>query len=164
MYTKYHTPRNHYLELIDNLGGSCLLTTVMKAPWNKQNWICIFWCSWLGALEPRHQPFRWDNQPNSSPRVSGCLGLTHWGQDKMTAIFQTTVTNAFSCMKMYWFLIKISLNFIPKGPINNIPALATSHYLNQIMVRLLTHICVTRPQWVNSGLFRCDLVSVAVNW
>ena len=41
-----------------------------------------------------------------------------------------------------WIPIKISLKFVPKGPINNIPALVP------VMVRLLTHICVTRPQWV----------------
>ena len=42
-------------------------------------------------------------------------------------------------MKMIWISIKISLKFVPKGPINNILALvqivawrqATSHYLNQ---------------------------------
>ena len=54
-------------------------------------------------------------------------------------------------------LIKISLKFVPNGPINNIPALG--HIMawrrpgdkplsEPMMVRLPTHICVTRPQWV----------------
>ena len=30
---------------------------------------------------------------------------------------------------------------------------AISHYLNQWWPRLPTHICVTRPQWVNGGIF-----------
>ena len=30
-----------------------------------------------------------------------CLVLTHWGRDKMAAIFQTIFSNAFSWMKMY---------------------------------------------------------------
>ena len=56
-----------------------------------------------------------------------------------------------------WIAITISLNFVPKGPINNIPALvqimAWCHPGNKplsepVMVSLLTHICVTRPQWV----------------
>ena len=60
-----------------------------------------------------------------------------------------------------WISIKISLKFIPKCPINNIPALvsimawrrqATSHYLNQWWSSQLTHICVTRPQWVKPPL------------
>ena len=55
-------------------------------------------------------------------------------------------------------LIKISLKFVPKGPINNIPSLILIMAWRQpgakplsepIMVRLLTHICVTWPQWVN---------------
>ena len=55
-------------------------------------------------------------------------------------------------------LIKISLKFVPKGPINNIPALVQimawrrpgDKPLSELMmVSLLTHICVTRPQWVN---------------
>ena len=46
---------------------------------------------------------------------------------------------------------EISLKFVPKGPINNIPALV------QIMVwrrpvSLLTHICVIRPQWVKGKI------------
>ena len=54
-------------------------------------------------------------------------------------------------------VIKISLKFVPKDPINNIPALvqimawrrAGNKPLSEpIMVSLSTHICVTRPQWV----------------
>ena len=33
------------------------------------------------------------------------LALTHWVQDKMAAIFQTTFLNAFSWMKMYDFIL-----------------------------------------------------------
>ena len=32
--------------------------------------------------------------------------LTHWGRDKMAAIFQTTLSNAFSWMKMLEFRLK----------------------------------------------------------
>ena len=57
-----------------------------------------------------------------------------------------------------WILIKISLKFVPKGPINNIPALVQmmawrrsgDKPLSEPMaVNLMTHICVTQPQWVN---------------
>ena len=53
--------------------------------------------------------------------------------------------------------IKISLKFVPKGPINNIPALVQimawrrpgdKPLSEAMMVSLPTHICVTRPQWV----------------
>ena len=33
--------------------------------------------------------------------------LTHWGWDKMAAIFQTTFSNAFSSMKIYEFRLKL---------------------------------------------------------
>ena len=57
-----------------------------------------------------------------------------------------------------WISIKISLKFVPKGPINNIPSLVQimawrrpgdKPLSEPMMARLPTHICVTRPQWVN---------------
>ena len=55
-----------------------------------------------------------------------------------------------------WISIKISLNLVPKGPINNISALVQimawrrpGDKPESMMMSLLTHICVTRPQWVN---------------
>ena len=56
-----------------------------------------------------------------------------------------------------WIPIEISLKFVPTGPINNIPALvqimawrrAGDKPLSEpMMVSLPTHICVSRPQWV----------------
>ena len=53
--------------------------------------------------------------------------------------------------------IKNSLKFVPKGPINDIPALVKimawrrsgdKPLSEPMMVSLPTHICVTRPQWV----------------
>ena len=58
-----------------------------------------------------------------------------------------------------WISINIPLKFVPRGPINNIPILV--HVMawrrpgdkplsEPMMVRLPTHICVTRPQWVKT--------------
>ena len=56
-----------------------------------------------------------------------------------------------------WIPIKISLKFVPKGSVNNIPALVQimawrrpgdKPLSEPMMVNLPTHICVTRPQWV----------------
>ena len=56
-----------------------------------------------------------------------------------------------------WILIKISFKFVPKCPINNISSLVQMMAWHRsgykplsepMMVSLLTHICVTRPQWV----------------
>ena len=56
--------------------------------------------------------------------------------------------------------LKISLKFVPKVQFNNIPALfqimawcrpGDKPLSEPMVVNLLTHICVTRPQWVNSS-------------
>ena len=58
-----------------------------------------------------------------------------------------------------WISIDISLKFVPRGPINNIPTLVQvmawrrpgdKPLSEPMMVRLPTHICVTWPQWVNT--------------
>ena len=71
-------------------------------------------------------------------------------------------TDIFKCIFLnenVWFPTKISLKFVPKGPINNIQALVLimawrrpgdKPLSEPMMVRLPTHICVTQPQWVNS--------------
>ena len=62
-----------------------------------------------------------------------------------------------------WILIKMSLKFVPKGPINNIPALVQimawrrsgdKPLFEPMMVSLLTHICVNRLQWVKNVVFK----------
>ena len=58
-----------------------------------------------------------------------------------------------------WIPIEISLKFVPKGSINNNPALfqimawrrpGDKPLSEPMMVSSLTHICVTRPQWVKA--------------
>ena len=39
--------------------------------------------------------------------------LTHWGRDKMAAVFQTTFSNAFSWMKMCEFRLRFHWNLFP---------------------------------------------------
>ena len=46
---------------------------------------------------------QWDTSPWYHLIVHG---LTHWGRDKMAAIFQTTFSNVFSWMKMLEFRLK----------------------------------------------------------
>ena len=75
--------------------------------------------------------------------------LTHWDRDQIDAISQTPFSNV---------LPRISLKFVPTVRINNIPALVQimawcrpgdKPLSEPMMVRLPTHICVTRPQCVN---------------
>ena len=80
-----------------------------------------------------------------TPRQNG----RHFADDIFKCIFLT---------ENVWILLKISLKIVPKGPINNILALAKimawcrpgdKPLSEPMMVSLPTHICVTRPQWVN---------------
>ena len=77
----------------------------------------------------------------------------------------------FKCIFMnenVWISLKISLEFVPKIPMNNIPSLVQimawrrsgdKPLSEPMMVSLLTHICVTRLQWVkwsqSSGIILC---------
>ena len=62
-----------------------------------------------------------------------------------------------------WISPRISMKFVSNVRINNIPALVQimawrrpgdKPLSEPMMVSLLTHICVTRPQWVNGDLER----------
>ena len=99
---------------------------------------------------------------------TGCQCLTHWGRDKMNNILQTTFSNVFSSMKMFEFRLKFHWSLFPGGPINNIPALVRimawrrsgdKPLSGPMMVSFPTHICVTRPQWVNDWLEQIFLLT-----
>ena len=73
----------------------------------------------------------------------------------MAAISQTTFSNGFFLNGNVGIAIKVSVKFVPKGSINNIPPLVQimawrrpgdKPLSEPMMVILLTHICVTRPQ------------------
>ena len=84
--------------------------------------------------------------------AQGAKKLTHWGRDEMNNISQTHFQ---TWMKMF----ELRLKFHWSCSINNIPALVQLMAWHRpgdrplsepVMVSLPTHICVTRPQWVNS--------------
>ena len=106
-----------------------------------------------------NQKLRAHPQWESNPRSSG--DLTHWGWDKMAAIFQKTFSNAFSWMKMNELRLRFHWNLFPRVELT-----IFQESLAQIMawrrpgdkplseamvVSLPTYICVTRPQWVNKS-------------
>ena len=96
---------------------------------------------------------------HGSSRLMICLRLTHWGRDKMAATFPDDIFKCIFLNENEGISIKISLKFVPKGQINNIPSLVQimawrrpgdKPLSEAMMVSLSTHICVTRPQWVNA--------------
>ena len=85
--------------------------------------------------------------------------LTHWGRDKMAAIFPDYIFKYIFSNENVRIFIKISLTFVPKDPINNIEALVqrmawclvgAKQLSEPMMIRLPTHICITWSQWVQS--------------
>ena len=71
--------------------------------------------------------------------------------------FPDDIFNCIFLNENAWISNNISLKIVPKGQINNIPALVQimarcrpgdKPLSEPMMVRLPTHICVTRPQWV----------------
>ena len=112
-----------YTQFIMDIGGD-LLKCIDGRQWNFQI------CSALNSLRPRQNG-------------------RHFADDILKCIFLN---------ENLWIPIKISLKFIPKGPIDNILALVQimawrrlgdKPLSEPVMVSLLTHICVTRPQWVD---------------
>ena len=84
------------------------------------------------------------------PRQNGC----HFVDDIFKCIFLN---------EKFEFRLKLRMKFVPKGPINNIPALVQimawrrpghKPLSEAMMVSLPMHICVTRPQWVNAEMLQ----------
>ena len=103
-------------------------------------WMHVIHLPTFSALFHRH----WGNFNTLRPRQNS----RHFPDDIFNCIF----LNDNVCIS-----IKISLKVISTGPINNIPALVQTMAWRRpgdkplsepVMVSLLTHVCVTRPQWV----------------
>ena len=116
-----------YLVTIRQSARQTFSLSVYRACVQQSNWVYIGW--FLNTLRPRQNG-------------------RNFPEDVLKWIFVN---------ENEWILIKISLKFVPRGPINNMPALvqimAWCRQCNKplsepMMVNLLTHICVTRPQWV----------------
>ena len=96
------------------------------------------------------------------PRQDG----RHFPDDTFTCIFFN---------ENVWILINISVKYVPKGPINNIPALVQIMAWHRpgdrplsepMMVSLLTHICGTQPHWAKAiflTLFWFPLVRISAS-
>ena len=112
---------------MDVISCPCPKLNVKKASW-------MLWCHpWFVSINTLR------------PRQNGC----HFADYIFKCIFLN---------ENVWFPIQISLTFVPKGPINYIPALGQimawrgpgdKPLSEPMMVSSLTHICITRPQWVN---------------
>ena len=92
--------------------------------------------------------------------------LIHWGRDKIDAISLPTFFKSSFLNENIWITIKLSLKFVLRIPINNIPALVQLMSWCQpgykplsepMMVRLSPHICVIRHSASMSEHFKCQI-------
>ena len=124
-----------------------------KLKWKKKKkkkTACVITCVQCSTFEGCMPCFLWC--------FSIYRSLTHWGQDKLHGRhFPDDIFTRIFFNENVWISIKISLKFVPKGPINNIPSLVQimawrrpgdKPLFEPMMVRWPTHIWVTRPQWV----------------
>ena len=117
--------------------------------------------------------------------------MTNWGHSGLDIFPNTQTINTlrsrqngrhfadgiFKCIflnKNVWIPIKNSLKFVSKGPINNIPTLVQimvwrrsgdKPLSESMLVSLLTHICVTRPQWVKKCIQGLrEIIKSVISW
>ena len=116
--------------------------------------LVIKWYGWVCATRPEGYlriRIRVSSNQHDTKRVVNTLrpgqNGCNFADDSFKRIFMNE-NNRIS--------IEISLKFVPKGLFNNIPALVLimawrrpgdKPLSEPMMVRSLTHICVTRPQW-----------------
>ena len=126
------------LVVIDSLGHWCI---------TKPRTIIIPWC-----LSPIYKHGHQSAFNSLRPRQNA----RHFADDIFNSIFLNDNARISH---------KIPLKFVPKVRINNIPALVQimawrrpgdKPLSEPMMVSLPTHICVTRPQWVNALKLRLD--------
>ena len=121
-----------------------------------------------GSITPNINRCQWDPSWSPTEGTENLLQFTCWGPSHYINTLRLRqhgrhladdTFKRISLNENVIISIKISLKFVPMGPINNIPALVQimawrrpghKPLSKAMMVSLLTHICVTRPQWVNS--------------
>ena len=112
-----------------------------------------------------NQVWPWPKKEHSFKSVKGLNSLR---PRQMAAILADDIFKWIFLNENVIISIEISLKSVSKGPINNIPALVQimawrrpgdKPLSGSMMVRLPTHICVTRPQWVH----RSELISSSLS-
>ena len=128
-------------------GVSCHQIDACRNEKRQHSWItCSHWCHC--------------NNNNTFPTTESqwrilMIAVYHIEAETKWAPFRSRHFNCIFLNENVWIPIKISLKFVPKDPMNNITALVqiiawrrpgNKPLSEPMMVNLLTHICVTRPQ------------------
>ena len=93
---------------------------------------------------------RWYNSLHHRVNISLTLfPSTPWGRDKMAAIVQTTCSDALYWMKMYELRLRFHWSAFLRDPSTIFQHWSGDKPSSEpMMVSLLTHIFVTRPQFI----------------
>ena len=137
-----------------------LLQLCVVHPHSPRSQWCVLGCQWRSIWRMLSSTSGWHLcqilYNTLRPRQNG----RHFADDTFKPIFLN---------ENFRLLIKISLKFVPKVPINNIPALVQimawrrpgdKPLYKPMMINLLTHICVTRLQCDNS----CSVCTAGVKY
>ena len=157
-----------------NNGVRCIPFYILRALWDREQvhsgicdseWSIVgygtgaFWDLWNWSLLLRNEP---------------ATNTESYGTLRPRQNCRHTADDIFKCIFFndnVWISLKISLKLVPKFRINNIPALVQimawrrpgdKPLSEPMMVSILTHICVIRPQWVNGCDATCILQYVHV--
>ena len=135
---------------------------------SKQSW--GWWFETLSRPLWRHSNVlaKWAEIPVEHPQRS-VVSMSHYRISPLRPRqngrhFPDDILKCIFVNEKVWISIKISLKFVLKGPISNIPALVQimawrlpgdKPLSEPMMVSLLTHICAIRPQWVRAEDCQC---------
>ena len=149
----------HKNPILDLTGISSVFNPLCpSSTWSTLGWIMTplnQWCGFFLSIRSLGTSIN-----TLRPRQNG----RHFADDIFKCIFLN---------ENVWIPFQISLKFLPRGAINNIPALVQimawrrsgdKPLSEPMMVGLLMHICVTRPQWVNEILIKRQTFFVKKIW
>ena len=149
-----------FTKIYDTIWPHIILACFQSLAWSK-----------LRLCSANHRPGHWSNLPCDWPSTAWASSEQETENRSMTwpqwlntlrprqngRHFPDDISNSIFLNEKVW-LIEISRKFVPKSPIDNIPALVQMMAWRRpgdkplsepMMARLPMHICVTRPQWVN---------------
>ena len=124
--------------------------------------LIIFVCKNIIVIYVHHGQFSMNGPTWMCPTLES--GPYHIDAETNERHFADAIFKCIFLNENVWIWIKISLKFVPKGPINNIPAmvqimawrrLGDKPLSEPMMVSLPTHIGITQPQWVRGAHFHC---------
>ena len=117
--------------------------------------------SWLACLTSRHMSPHLSCWPGTSRSLGAHCQYKTLRPRQNGRHFPDDIFKCIFLNENVPISITVSPKFVPKGLINNIPALVQimawrrpgdKPLSEPLMVSLLTHMCFTRPQWVKTAI------------